>query len=937
MITAPGLALALLLTAAPGGLVVCYEIDCALDESARAVAGRQSVVVRNDAGEPLTGLWFHLHPRAFGGRNTTLARELASMKNFELAWAEPPELGDLSIDGLLVDGRAPAETLLHETELEVRLAAPLQPGDSVRVEFSFTTILPGFFLPGLGRRGRFVFLDHWHPQLAAWRGRWHIEGVHPAGLAPAQVADYDVSLTLPGDLAVAATGRQVEPDPDAELARLAWPPGTGPRRDASPRRHRFRSRQVAGFALALSPDLVVERVTASGVAVDVFTRERNRGAWRDVPGQAAAIVEAYSGWYGPPPLDRIAVVDATGILPADASAPGLVLLSQRPLPLTRLAERALARRLAFQWFAPAGAPDPLGSSWLVAGPAVFSQVRYLEERYGPSNLLDLPFAGPLAGLGDDWYNRLLYYLAASNRALGSLAEPRFDYTTNPLSYSDSRYAQAGGFCQMLQRRVGAPGFDRALRAWVGRADRSAAPESTLIAACSDAAGRDLDWLFDRWLPAVEPCDYALVGARRRGDEHRVGIRRVGGITMPVELELAFADGTRVRRDWSGESAAGAVAVSHPARLSSVTLDPDRRLFEIDRWNNHWPRRVTIDPVFALPSFEAYQLFYGPYPWYDDYHGLQLGAWLQGRQFIESGPLRGRHAWGASLSRAFRLNDWQTSVDYATPLPVLSERLRFLGIARYSPRIATVECQLEQGLSPVLRQDGATIQLRWLLTALTDTVARDPRAWERARTAELKLAFLHTTESRQLKQTGAVGLGWGSRALGGEYDFGRASVEQFAALRFGRTRAVSVRLFAGGVAGSVPLQNRVYLSGGLVATPSEPATWAYQGPASGQENWHYTADVNCRGWAGEYLAGRWGWGANFHLGLVPFVQPFLDVGNVADSPLAPGLLRPRVDAGVRFKLSWLYADFPVWRWEPGTDGEFIFKWMIGLNLAGLGDF
>jgi hypothetical protein len=939
-----GLALLLLLVAGSGDLTVRYRLDCALDEPARSAAGRQTVVIRNDAGRPLGEVWFHLHPRAFRGRGTTLARELAAMKKFELAWADPPELGDLRIERLLVDGLAPAETLLHETELEVRLRAPLRPGDSLRVEFEFTTILPKFFLPALGRRGRFYFLDRWHPRLAAWRGRWYVDGVHPAGFAPAQTADYDVTFTLPNDLAVAATGRMVEPDPAAESIRLAWPPGTGPRRREGVRRYRFTAAGVAGFALAASPDLIVGRTAAAGTTIDVFARSRNRGAWRGIADQAAAIVETYTGWYGPPPTDRIAIVDATGILPADAAAPGLILLSQRPLPPTRIAERALARQLALQWFAPAGAPDPLGSSWLVTGPAVFSQVRYLESRHGPTNLLDLPWAGPLAGLGDDWYNQLLYYLAVSNRALGSLAAPVFDYTTNPLSYSDSRYAQAGGFFLMLQRRIGAAPFDRALRAWVGRAStagpeasRPAAPDSAFIAACSDAAGADLGWLFDRWLPAAGPCDYALTGVARRGDEYRVGIRRVGTVTMPVELEFLFADGTRRRRDWNLPAAEGVVEVIHPARLNSVTLDPGRRLFESDRWNNHWPRRVTIGPLFALPSFEAYQLFYGPYPWYDDYHGLQLGGWVQGRQFVEAGPLRGRHSWSVILTRAFKLDDWQTGAWYATPLPFLSERLRFSGAARYSPRATSVDLIFEQGLSPVLRQDGATVQLDWLLAELRDPVARDPRAWERARTSELSLRLLHTRESRRLKESGTLHLGWGSRWLGGGYDFGRASAEQLAAVRLSRNRSVAVRLFAGGIAGAVPLQNRLYLSGGLIATPNEPASWAYQGPASGQENWHYTADVNCRGWAGEYIAGRYGWGANLHLNVIPVVQPFFDVGNVADDPLVPELWRPRMDAGIRFKLSWLYADFPLWRWQPGSRGEFIFKWMLGLNLAGFADF
>jgi hypothetical protein len=47
----------------------------------------------------------------------------------------------------------------------------------------------------------------------------------------------------------------------------------------------------------------------------------------------------------------------------------------------------------------------------------------------------------------------------------------------------------------------------------------------------------------------------------------------------------------------------------------------------------------------------------------------------------------------------------------------------------------------------------------------------------------------------------------------------------------------------------------------------------------------------------------------------------------------------MDAGVRLKLGPLYADFPLWRYSAGRPEEsgFVFRWMLGLNLAGIGDF
>ena len=64
----------------------------------------------------------------------------------------------------------------------------------------------------------------------------------------------------------------------------------------------------------------------------------------------------------------------------------------------------------------------------------------------------------------------------------------------------------------------------------------------------------------------------------------------------------------------------------------------------------------------------------------------------------------------------------------------------------------------------------------------------------------------------------------------------------------------------------------------------------------------------------------------------YVQPFFDIGNVADS-VGTGLWRPRMDAGLRLRYGPLYADFPVWRFRVGTsDHQFAFRWMLGLKLS-----
>ncbi len=918
--------------AAPSGSSsrVSYEIQARLDERTHTVTGTERIVYRNQSADTLHSIWLHLHPRAFRSRNTRFARELEAAGCYNLAWADRSELGDITVTRL-ESGGAQLSTRIEGTEMEVTLARPLGPGDSTILTADFTLRIPRFFAACLGRRGRFHVFAGWHPQVAA-RGEngWHTGGIHPAARAPAQPGDYVVTLSLPADLVVAATGSLV--DGNEELTWMTWPPEFRNLMSDTTKTLTFTARDVAEFAWVAAPDFVVSRDSARTTKVSILARSTNRVAWLRIPEQVRAIIDEYAEWYGPPPASDIAVLDATGITPADASYPGLVVISQRSIPFTRLQEKALARQLAFQWFS--GPADQAGSSWLSTGPAVWSEIRYLEQRHGTSNLLNLPIAGPLAGLSDAYYHQAIYYIAASNHILRPLASPEYQYTTNPFSYSEARFSQAGGFFLMLQRILGPEALDRALRSYRQTDNRTTAD---FIAACTRVAGRDMTWLFDRWLNSTGTCDYAVTGAGRNGTDIEVGIRRVGEIVMPVDVEFTFTDGTRERRTWNLDADEGVIQLYSPKRLRKVTLDPNRKLLEPDRWNNYWPRQVDIRPVFALPSFDAYQLFYGPYAWYDAYHGFQLAGWAMGRQFFDTGPLRGRHMWTLVETYSTKLNDWNTSAWYQTPLPFISHQMRLMANGKYSLMAAAADISLVQGLSPVFRQAGATVEFGYQFLELRDLQGRDLRAWEKAKTGELKLRFQHTYETKRFKGNQLIHLGRGASMLGGDYDYWKTSIEQTHTFRLSRARGITLRGFVGAIPGDIPKQNRFYLSGGLVAGLSEPISWGYEGPASGQEHWHFDGGANCRGFAGDYECGRFAYALNAHLHLLPFVLPFFDIGNVGDDPSDPGFRQPRMDAGVRLKLGPLYADFPLWRYRLGGRHEFAPNWMIGLNLAGVGDF
>src|SRR5438046_1266706 len=165
---------------------------------------------------------------------------------------------------------APDSTIAHWT-----LPRPLLPGDSTVVEVDWRA-RPSTLPRRQGRRGRRFDFAQWYPKVAVYdRFGWEDHPLYPAGEFYGEFATYDVTLDLPEDQVIGATGVPVEGDPGWEHAKAdpqlridyqrEWYSSLlpGPRcaelKLASGRKCvRFRAQQVHHFAFSLNPRYMYE-------------------------------------------------------------------------------------------------------------------------------------------------------------------------------------------------------------------------------------------------------------------------------------------------------------------------------------------------------------------------------------------------------------------------------------------------------------------------------------------------------------------------------------------------------------------------------------------------------------------------------------------------------------------------------------------------------
>ncbi len=941
---------------------VAYRIDVTLDTETHTLDGTERLTYSNGSPDTLDILWIHLYPNAYRDQGSVFAREPEALGSCRFARSRPEDRGFIEIRSAKV-GDQELERQVEGTRMKLFLPRPLAPGDSVDITFDFLVKVPGFF-SRMGHERTYYEIVQWYPKPAVYdRGGWHPVGYHALGEFYGEFGSFDVRITLPDEMTVAATGVLVEPESEVErlnafaiegealeaLKResrrglgVLLGGGGKPRPSVDGSRVktlRFVAENVHDFAWCASPDFRLIRDRFRDTRIDVFYFPWNESYWCFAADYAKQALETYGRWYMPYPYPTLTLVNS--VFGEGMEYPTLVVVGARDLPLTTYFERVIVHEVGHQWFYGILGNDEMNEAWLDEGMNTFSELRYLEAKYGRDrNLFTLP--GPLPALGYRWLLQLYYYVAATSDIERPLLSPAWRMVEEPLAYLGGSYAKGAFVMDMLRGFLGERVFDELMRTYFERFRFRHPHTDDFAALASEFAGEELEWFFEPWIRGTGTCDYAVLGLSSRrqpgrgGYETRVALERLGEVRVPVEVALETADGDTATQTWDGRARRTVLRfeTTEPGRRASV--DPRGKVLDIDRWNNHFPRRVSFAPFFNFPSFDAYYLWLGPSGSLTEYDGLRLGVWIRGGQFPDVEMVRGRNNFTLGASYGWGSRKVWYDVSFVTPLFFGKSWLRLgFGMSKgWGQHRAYLE--LHGRLSRKLL-GGPEHRLRagiWMRDVY-DLEPLSPRNWERAWT--LGPALLYTFHVKNCGFSGVYTAGYrGSfRIRPGDSRFDRIFVDLSSRVRLPLGMSIDLRLFGGWSHGEVPAQDRFFLYGKL--EPEGLARYLADGKGAfgTQEHVHVPGDGNMRGYINQYRRDRVMATANLGVELpcLP-LGLFVDVGalstelsSLEDAPLL-------VDFGVELDLNLLRLYVPVWVSHPRDgEGTWGFRWLLEVGPNG----
>jgi hypothetical protein len=566
-----------------------YELEAILDVPNHRITGKGTLVWTNHSSEPTNELWFHLYLNAFKNDRTVFLRSPFGAGRSGNHGSDPGyiDISRLSIRELGAEDLWPRAAPhspgdpLDQTDIVLPLPSEVASGATLHIDFEWTSRLPRI-VERTGYSGSFHLVGHWFPKIARREpdGRWAHFAFHPQAEFYADFGRYQVTLDVPSDMVVGATGRQTRQE-----------------RSGNRQRSSYEADAVHDFAWTAWPDFRERSERIENVDVRFLYPPGHEANARVTADAVRFALPRFNRMYGAYPHPTLTVVhppehaqDAGGMeYPTFITTGGPWWAAHSGL---RMVESVTVHELGHQWFQGIVASNEHDWPFLDEGLTTFAEMRAMEAHFGSGSLISLAglrVSGPAARraiavqAGHDHPIAQPAARFASFDSIGALVYARTAIALETIGNVWGHSALDRAFASYTQNeRFGHPGP----KSFLEEVRRQVGPDA-------HAALRAA--LFDKGWVDYELAELDCVAPRQQSTEQkerscRALVRRKGSLRFPVDIDLIFEGGRTERRRWAGDDDWTTIDVTGQEEVIAAIVDPERRILLDETFANNALRK-----------------------------------------------------------------------------------------------------------------------------------------------------------------------------------------------------------------------------------------------------------------------------------------------------------------------------------------------------------
>jgi hypothetical protein len=596
---------------------VNYQINVKLDDSLHFLHAYEEIEYINNSPDHLSFIYFHLWPNAYENNETALAKQKFEFGRKIKLFRVEEQRGYIDSLNFMVNGKKVNWEFDPENIdiCKIILNENLFPGESILISTPFRVKIPKGNTSRLGHIEQEYSITQWYPKPAVYDNKgWHQMPYLNMGEFYSEFGSFDVSISVPQNYVVAATGNMQDDDELAWLNQKAIETAAIKNFDLKDRDFpvsskefktlRFTESNVHDFAWfadkrfhVLKNELVLPN-SKRKVTTWAFFPNRNADLWVNASEYINDAVYYYSLWYGDYPYENCSAVHAPLSAGGGMEYPTITVIGNNNTAMAL--EMVIMHEVGHNWFYGILASDERTYPWMDEGINSFSDRRYMMTKYPDNRLhkmiMNNESTANLLGLESLQYNSYsnYSYLMNARRNLDQAPNLHTNQFTD-INYGVMVYSKSSIIFSYLMNYLGEEKFNQIMQDYFETWKFKHPYPEDFQTIVEKHVNEDLSWFFDDLLGSTKKLDYKLVKSK----DNKLLIKNKGSIISPVLLDGIKGDSMVFSKSIPGFEKKQWVDVSTLPEVDYFHIDNGLNTPDINSHNNLMANRglhKRINPV-----------------------------------------------------------------------------------------------------------------------------------------------------------------------------------------------------------------------------------------------------------------------------------------------------------------------------------------------------
>ncbi len=641
---------------------VNYKIHVTLNDKIHELFAEETIEYINNSPDTLKFIYFHLWPNAYKNHQTAFAKQCMESGDMKFQYATKDMLGYIDELDFKINNEK-VKWALDEKNIDVCkiiLNRPLLPKEKINISTPFHVKIPSNF-SRMGHEGNSYQLTQWYPKPTVYdKDGWHPMPYLDQGEFYSEFGNFDVSITLPRNYIVAATGNLQNEDERNWLKKCADETAKIQNfkniksikisSDTIQKTLHFTQDSVHDFAWFADKNFLVlngkVKMPTSQNIVETwaFFEPASGELWKHATDYIRDALVYYSQWIGEYPYKNCSAVLTPLGTGGGMEYPTITAIDY--CHDTTSLEQVIMHEVGHNWFYGILGSDERDHPWMDEGINSFYEMRYTYTKYPHKNLLNelslntnSSVLKSLSKYPPYYLNYLLYlYMARQHQDQHSNLTST-EYTQ--MNYGIIVYYKTAYLFNYLLNYLDVDEFDKIMKIYFEKWKFKHPQADDLKQIFTENCKADLNWFFDDLIKTTKKIDYKILSIKKgfdplsfTGDCWDLTICNKGDIVAPFPISSVLNDSIISTKWMDGFSGTKTIKV-HFIDFDKLVIDANFFMPDFQRKNNTIKKKGVfkkVEPIHfkflvGIENADKTEFYYLPVAGWNNYNKTMLGVLL----------------------------------------------------------------------------------------------------------------------------------------------------------------------------------------------------------------------------------------------------------------------------------------------------------------------